>query len=151
MCSCLYNELYNLLAWAIGGMTAEFDFFAKEPARVMTNVQVHKAVMSIGQEIVYAMHHGRIKTHKHIALPMTVWHLTGSSQIVSLLNKFGHGISYSQLEELDTALAESALAGSTQLSYLPPDIDSRLPAIFCFDNNAINEQTLVLATVLMVS
>ena len=49
---------------------------------------------------------GVAQTPKHLLLPMTVKSLTGNAELVTLLNRFGHGLSYSQIEELETAIAE---------------------------------------------
>ena len=40
---------------------------------------------------------------------MTVKSLTGNAELVTLLNRFGHGLSYSQIEELETAIAEQQI------------------------------------------
>ena len=63
-----------------------------------------------------------MKTPKHFAFPMAVWHTTGSAQLVTLLNKFGHGISYSQLEELDTSLAEQMPHVADDLAFIPDGV-----------------------------
>jgi len=46
-------------------------------------------VTSIAEDICYATTRGQWKTSKHILLGVTL-HLTGSAQIISLLNRFGH-------------------------------------------------------------
>ena len=43
-------------------------------------------------------------------LPLTVKSLTGNAELVTILNRFGHALSYSQIEELETTLAEKAIA-----------------------------------------
>ena len=44
---------------------------------------------------------------KHIMLSMLIKSLTGSRKILTVLNKFGYGISYSKEEELETELASA--------------------------------------------
>ena len=46
----------------------------------------HRYVVSLGQDLIHAVSHGRIKTPKHVALPMAVKQLTGSGKVVTLLN-----------------------------------------------------------------
>ena len=41
---------------------------------------------------------------------MAVHHLTGSTQVVNLLNRFGHSISVPELQRVETALAEKRSA-----------------------------------------
>ena len=106
------------MAWIISGMDSSFSFHDAK-TWVHTSSELHQQILSIGQDIIYAAHTGRVKTPKHIAFPMAVWHTTGSAQLVTLLNKFGHGISYSQLEELDTSLAEQMLHVADDLAFIP--------------------------------
>ena len=71
---------------------------------------------------------------------MAIYHLTRSTQLVSLLNGFGHGVSASQLLEIDTALAQHELDRSGEV-VLPANIDKNVSAVFCFDNFDRCEET----------
>ena len=42
---------------------------------------------------------------KHILLPFTIKSLTGNTELIKVINRLGHGISYSKILEIDTALA----------------------------------------------
>ena len=46
-----------------------------------------------------------LKTLKHIRLPYAVKTLTGNVKLVTYLNRLGNGLSYSQIEEIDTSIA----------------------------------------------
>ena len=59
---------------------------------------------SLGQDIIYAVTNGKVKPPKHITLPFAVKSLTGNTELIHMLNRLGHSVSYSQLEEIDTAL-----------------------------------------------
>ena len=87
------SDLYNFLAWILGGGEAAFDFYAEHSSRVETDARIHRLVMSFAQDIVYATHYGRVKTPKHIALSTAIRHLPGKTTVLSLVNKFGHCIS----------------------------------------------------------
>ena len=50
------------------------------------------------------------KLPKHISLAMSIKHLTGSKQLISLLNRMGHSSSYEENEEVETSLANESLA-----------------------------------------
>ena len=56
-------------------------------------------VTSIAQDIIDATSNRVEKSPKHILLPYTIKSLTGSAEAVTLLDGFGHGISYSQVQE----------------------------------------------------
>lgn len=63
--------------------------------------------------------------------------------MVTLINHFGHEISYTELEELQTAMAESRLSqNNADDVYLPSNINPALRDSLCLDNNDINEETL---------
>ena len=80
-------------------------------------------VLSLAQDIIFAVSHGRILTLKHVALPLTLRHLTRSRQVVTLLNRFGHGISDSKLSEIETAMAEHVLPKGELSIFIPENID----------------------------
>ena len=83
----LPDLLYNMLAWIITDLCDIEE-------RTGISEKKHNTVLSLGQDLVYNATNGMVKTQKHISLPLTVKHLTGSAQNVTLLNKFGHGVSY---------------------------------------------------------
>ena len=97
----------------------------------------------IGQDILHSATHGRIKTPKHVGLVMTIRHLTGSKQIISILNRLGHCSSYDEIEAVDTSLAMELLARAESNGVILPS--NILPGGIiqaAADNNDINEETL---------
>lgn len=73
---------------------------------------------------------------------MTIKNLTGSAQIVHLMNNFGYSIAYSQLLEVETAMAEKQLDECENGICLPSNIQPNVFSVFCWDNNDIQEETL---------
>lgn len=67
--------------------------------------RVQRLTASFSQDLVYAVTCGKVKPTKHIVLPFAVKSLTGNVELIKILNRLGHGVSYSQLEEIDTAFA----------------------------------------------
>ena len=55
--------------------------------------------------MLWAVSNGRQQAPKHIGLAMTVEHLTGSKQLISVINKFGHCASYPTIQRFETGLA----------------------------------------------
>ena len=45
---------------------------------------------SISEDICYAASNGEWVMPKHVLLPMTVRHLTGIAELVTMLNRFGY-------------------------------------------------------------
>ena len=95
--------VYNLLAWVLCG---DSDDKAVSADRPTLSDQKHKHVMSIAQDHLHCVSGGRLKTPKHVVLPLTVRQLTRSSQVVEILNHFGHSRSSSLIQEVDTTIAE---------------------------------------------
>ena len=132
------SSLYNVLAWTIDSDSA--NSVPCDGGKVtIENETVKWQVLSIAH-VLYCAQRGRVKTPKHVLLPLTVQHLTWNSQVVTILNCFGHGMSYSQVEELDTALAEEILARGEDVP-LPSHIDRSLSVVFAADNNDLLEET----------
>ena len=77
---------------------------------------------------------------KHLLLGMSVRHLTGSAELITVLNRFGHCASYSVLLELETALCSSI---EQRQSAIPPSIvpDQNSFIHLCRDNFDLTEET----------
>ncbi|GFR86960.1 hypothetical protein ElyMa_006065500 [Elysia marginata] len=71
---------------------------------------------------------------------MTVRHLSGNAQIITLLYRFGHSVSNSVLLELETAMCDKVAESD---SCLPKSIDKYRSGVlhFCWDNFDLNEET----------
>jgi len=133
--------LFNLLAWIATGdasLTYEAAVSLDVPANVPKALKTR--ILSIAQDIIYITRKGRIRTPKHVSLAVSVHHKTGSMQLVSTLNRFGHCISKSKLQEVETALAEHRLQ-QQHVNVVPSNIAPNVPVTFVWDNNDIREET----------
>ena len=99
-----------------------------------------RLVRSMAQDICYNVTCGQWKMPKHLLLGMTMRHLTGSFQVINILNRFGHCASHSTLLELETAMCDSVVECSTNL----PSAALAYPKIthFCWDNFDLTEETI---------
>ena len=75
-------------------------------------------------------------------MPLTVKSLTGNSELITILKRFGHGLSYSQIEGLETALAEREIEKQQDGILVPSSCSIGVPGVFCWDNNDLLEETL---------
>ena len=77
---------------------------------------------------------------KHLSLTLTVRHLTGSAEVVTILNRYGHGQSYSRTLELETAMCNCVNSSD---SVLPRSIsrDNNAVLHLCYDNFDLDEET----------
>ena len=100
-------------------------------------------VESFGQDLTYATTCGQHKPPKPILLPYAVKTLPWSAELIKPINRFGHGISYSQMWENDTALC---------LQKLAPDLSERVVVWrWCLEGRSLMEFHIVAEGQFMVS
>ena len=99
-----------------------------------------RLTMSFAQDICQAATGGEWQMPKHILLGMTLRHLTGSAEVITLLNRFGHCVSYSMVLEIETAVCRGICASE---SAVPATIqtDTNLVTHLCWDNFDLVEET----------
>ena len=86
----IHDMLYNFLGWLLS-QSDECKELNKGKIKMLSK-RMHHKVVSIAQDIVSIASTGSKLTPKHIALPMTMKCITVSSEVVKLLNRFGHGV-----------------------------------------------------------
>ena len=103
-----------------------------------------RCVVMLGQDIIHAATNSQTKTQKHVSLAVTIHHLTGSKEVLTLLNRMGHCSSYDDdVEIINTAWAREMEAQSQQTGVvIPSNITAGPFAQFVADNNDFNEETL---------
>ena len=68
--------------------------------------RVKRLVKSLGQDIIYNVTRGKLKTAKHSQLGVFVKRKTGSRLLIDFLNRLGHTISYHEVNSLETSFSE---------------------------------------------
>ena len=76
---------------------------------------------------------------KHILLPLGIKKLTGNVETIHILNRLGHGIAYSQLLEIETAVA---MQQQTSTSSVPSSVLPHVFTTLAWDNIDNCEETL---------
>lgn len=84
------------LYWLVCVMIMSDDIAVDDLYQPSSCVKAEDAgrVLSIAQDIIHCASNSRVKFPKTISLAMTVRHLTGSKQLVVLLNRIDHSSSY---------------------------------------------------------
>ena len=72
----------------------------------MLSERVKRLVKSLGQDIIYNVTRGKLKTAKHSQLGVFVKRKTGSRLLIDFLNRLGHTISYHEVNSLETSFSE---------------------------------------------
>lgn len=83
------------------------------------------------------MGHG---TRKHLLLGVSVHHLTGSAQLVTMLNRFGHCSSYTKILDLESTMVSQVQSRDSVLPY-NISVQTNIVANLCWDNFDLNEET----------
>lgn len=80
----LPNVVFNFLAWIL---TDEDNAVEDDTRRVdVTEEQSYRTILSLDQDLLFYISRGRLKTLKRVALSMSVKNLTGSREVITLLN-----------------------------------------------------------------
>ena len=113
----------------------------KVAANLSQNIQCR--LYSYAQDLIYGVTNGRLKTVKSILLTSVITSLTNNTEVINILNRLGHCISYTSHEELETQVAMEALrVRDAETVFVPKDIVKNSMAILVFDNIDRLEETL---------
>lgn len=126
--------LFNHLAW-MTGCSEDIEF----EKLVDVKDDKKRKLLSIAQDILYLRHDGDIFSPKHQALGLAIRHMTGSSTVINVLNGLGHSVSYPQVLEHDTALAEKQASRNT---LVPEGFKKGVPVSLVWDNNDFREESV---------
>jgi hypothetical protein len=123
--------------------TSVSDFFSvllsgKKSASASTTIE--RLVSSFAQDVCSAATQSKWKMPKHITLATTLRTLGVGAKVQTILNRYGHCVSYSQSLEFETALANQVCSAET---VIPTNISTSLNVVshLCWDNFDINEET----------
>ena len=103
--------------------------------------RVSRLSNSFAQDLVYAVTNGKEKTAKHVLLPNAVKSLTGNVELIHTLNRLGHSLSYSMMQQIDTALCLQKLSSGDDVP-LPTDLRPGIFTTLVWDNIDRLEETL---------
>ena len=101
-----------------------------------------RLVNSIAQDLIYNATCGEKKTLKHIQLGIALKRKTGSRKIIQWLNRFGHSLSYKEVNVVETHLAEEQSNHECHKRYVPNNIQPSTMVTFVYDNCDHNVESL---------
>ena len=97
--------IFNFFAWALG-----FSDDPEESKYINLEDDRSLKLFSVCQDLLYIFSSGRTQTPKSLALAMAVRQISGCSNLITLLNGFGHCVSLSSTMANDTALKLAQLS-----------------------------------------
>ena len=90
---------------------------------------------SIANDIMYNTSRGQIKTIKHVQLALGVKRKTGSKKVIEWLNRFGHCISYAEVNAAETkSTMDESKRYQKNTTYVPSVITPSTFVTFIWDN-----------------
>ena len=111
----LPRSLYWFLRWVVTGEECESGQEGfREMCKPCSNITDERKIIMTGQDLVHCVSHARVKLPKHVSLGISVRHLIGSKQLITIVNRMGHCCSYKEVELVDTSLANEILAKSDE-------------------------------------
>ena len=111
----LPTSLYWFLRWVVTGEEYESGKEGfREMCKPCSNIADNRKIIMNGLDLVHCVPHARVKLPKYVSLGISVRHLTGSKQLITILNRMGHCCSYEEVELVDTSLANEILAKSDE-------------------------------------
>jgi len=105
------------------------------------SIRTDRLSAAIAEDLCYASTRGIWKMPKHLLLAVSLHQLTGSAQIVVLLNRMGHCCSYTQLLDLETAMQIQVEARDPILPY-NISATGNVVSNLCWDNFDMDEETV---------
>jgi hypothetical protein len=117
-------DVYNTLVWIL----TDIDVVAETKLNV--NETMDRKVKSIAQDLLHVTTNGKIKTPKHVGLPVALKKQGATKRVVQALNHFGHCLSYQQ-----TTAMKRLHAGQQKSVWLAPNgLEKGVPLIIVYDN-----------------
>ena len=104
--------------------------------------KVQRLKLSIGQDIVYTVSRGRVRTPKSILFPYAIKSLTNNTELIKITNRLGHGESYDLLGELEIKNAYRAIGLQENGLALPESYLENIFSMRVADNIDLQEKML---------
>ena len=105
--------------------------------------RANRLTWSLGQDILYAVTNAQVITPKHVLLPWVIKTISGNVELIRIINRLGHGCSYTRLEEIDTGLCiEKMSSVDAGTPILPLGTHPLIPTVLAYDNIDALEETL---------
>ena len=106
------------------------------------STRLYRIKMSLGQNLVYNVSNGRIRTPKSVLFPHNINMLTNKSELINMLNCLEHGMCYSLLKEMETENVYKVIDQQTDGIIAPKSCKKNTFTVLEADNIDHQEETL---------
>ena len=117
-----------------------FEVAASETKRLQEVAPILRRAIQVALAEAEAATNRKWTPPKYLLLGITLLHLTGSAEVITLVNRFGHCASYPRVIELETAMCK---ATDERQGVIPSTIspNRNLVTHLCWDNLDLTEET----------
>ena len=98
----------------------------------MEDIKLNNPALFVCQDIIYIGSRGKSRTLKHVSLGIALHQLIQSSDAIELINRNAHGISYAEIEWIDTCWATQRQTDDGII--VPSNIKTGIPLRAAGDN-----------------
>ena len=124
--SLVPDNLYDFLSQVMTGKTGNETKNVSEE---------HRRVLAVAQDVIYTATGSRCKSSKHVGIAMAVHHLTKSRQLLDMLHRQGHSLSYDEVLRIETATASTVMSSIAQdNAFIPSNISCGIFSHAAMDN-----------------
>ena len=112
------------------------SLFSPKKHNIAKNENVKRLIDSHAADMIHGVTMGKFLTKKHFLLALGLHSMTGTKNVITILNKLGHCMSYDKTCEIETAIAETTMVRAHQGNILPvvPVGDETVLTYFWVDN-----------------
>ena len=97
---------------------------------------------SISQDLLYNVTKGKVRTEKHVQLGISFKRKTGSVAVPWWLNRFGHSITYDEVNTIETKIAANQVKAENIRKYVPNNIQPSTFVTFIYNNCDHNTESI---------
>ena len=138
--SLIPDSLYMFMRWLLEDDSDRSPISAKKEKCLRPDI--HRLILSLSQDLIFACNRN-ILPPKHIGIDVTVKHLTGCVELIRILNRFGHSISYDKVINLEKGFVQQVLEDNESDDMaIPTNISPGKFVQAAADNLDFNEETL---------
>ena len=109
---------------------------------MQSSERVNRLRLSVGQDLLYAISNGTLRTPKSILFPYMIKTFTNCKELIRITNRLDHGVSYSILEKMETENAYKVLSEMKEDCVLPLECKEEVFTMMIADNIDRNEELL---------
>ena len=138
--SLVPDSLYMFVRWLLEDESGKHPI--SEQKEKSLKPDVHRLILSLSQDLIFACNRS-VLPPKHIGIGIAIKHLTGSKELIRMMNRFGHCISYDAVIRLENRFMQQEFGDNKDADVtIPSNISKGKFVQAAADNLDFNEETL---------